>query len=74
MTNKEIANALQEARKEKKWLYRELATRAGVMPDTAREACHGIRKPTLDRLQALCDALGLEIVIRKKGSNKGIIV
>ena len=42
--------------------------RAGVRPDTAREACQGIRVPSMDSLQALCAALGLEVVVRRKGA------
>ena len=68
MTVREIARTLQEARVEKGYNYRELAIRAGVMPDTAREACQGIRVPSMDSLQALCAALGLEVVVRRKGA------
>lgn len=68
----DIANTLQQRRKELRLSYRELGERAGVTELSARAVLLGQSAPKLTTLIALAEVLGLELVLLPKVVAEGM--
>ena len=62
----ELINTLEQKRKEFKLPYKDLAGKAGMMPDTVRAILQNKQCPKLLTLIAITDILGMRIIVVDK--------
>lgn len=69
MTTKEIAKVLFDRRKERKITLREWEKLSGVRENYLTKLEHGKFSPSISTLEKICDPIGLEIIVKEKGSH-----
>lgn len=70
MTLQDFVDALKRERMEKGWTQYRLAKESGVSRERIAKLESGRHSPTLLTVDKLCNALGFEIVLTKKGGRK----
>ena len=69
MTTKEISRVLFDRRKEMKITQKKKKKLSGVRENYLTKLEHGKFSPSISTLEKICDPIGLEIIVKEKGSH-----
>lgn len=71
MTEEQIRSIVSRERKRQKMSLRTMGERTGLSHRTAHNYVSGRCSCSIGNVIAMCDALGIEVVLRRKGNQNG---